>query len=190
MKDGDFQPLARRLWLPFTALLEAEPFPPERAADERAVTEVLTSYTAFYDGRDLARLVSLFAEDALLVNPRGSFHGREAIERNFAWLIRQRRRALHLVSNVVARPGESVDCAWLGAYYYVLAEMSDGEVRLGSGTYFLRLARGAGRWRIQEGRIADAASAVLVPAAAPQSGAPSEEPPTPTRPETSANLPP
>lgn len=190
MRDDDFPLLAQRSWLPLTTLLEAEPFPPERAGDERAVTEVLTAYTAFYDGHDLARLVSLFAENALLVNPRGSFRGREAIERNFAWLIRQRRRALHLVSNVVARPGESGDCAWLGAYYYVLAEMSDGEVRLGSGTYFLRLCRDAGRWRIQEGRIADAASTVLVPAAVPTSDAPAEKPPTPTTPENSANLPP
>jgi ketosteroid isomerase-like protein len=190
MRDDDFSLLARRLWLPFTVLLEARPYPPERAADERAVTEVLTSYAAFYDGRDLDRLSSLFAEDALLVNPRGSFRGRPAIERNFAWLINQRRRALHTVSNVVARPGESGDCAWLSAYYQVLAEMRDGEVRLGSGTYFLRLGRSAGPWQIRECRIADAASAVLVAAAAPPSAASSEEPPTPTGPESSANLPP
>src|SRR5215813_5459136 len=55
--------------------------------DERAVHDVLTRYTHFYDAGDIDGVMSVFHPDCTLVNPRGTYVGREAIRRNYAFLI-------------------------------------------------------------------------------------------------------
>lgn len=153
--------------------------PPADVRD--GIAELVASYSYFYDGRALEQLVQLFAPDAVVINPRGTYEGRDAIRRNYDYNISRRRRSLHFVTNTVIAQPESGPIACV-SYWYSTSEYNDGTARGTGGLYIDRVVRNeARRWTFAERRITHNISHQLnlPPSAAPESF------PTPTSPLTS-----
>lgn len=172
-----FAAFARGRWRPFRTLAA-----PDSArlpvAEELAVRDVVTRYATCLDAGDLPALVALFDPDAILVNPRGTFAGRDAIERNFGWLIAHPRTVQHHVTNVLVRAlgGD----AWLTAYFQTTSTNASGELRWSAGSYAMRL-RGAGAgWRIADMRISDEYVHLLKPGSGAAAAGAAGPPPEPT----------
>lgn len=120
--------------------------------EEAAVRDVLARYTYFYDGADLDGVMSVFHDDCVLINPRGTYVGKEAIRRNYAFLISLSKVVLHFATNVMVRLLGNTD-AWMTAYYYGVAVAGDGTLNGTGGTYIDHLIKRDGSWKIVERRI-------------------------------------
>lgn len=120
---------------------------------ERACERLMVRYARMVDAFDVDGFADLFTEDAELVLPAGTRHGREAIRRGFA----RRDPALisrHVLTNLwVTTEGEEV----LGGCYLTLFRNQVLESGEGAadplkpaliGEYRDRYRRTEGRWRI------------------------------------------
>ena len=178
---GNFASVAKGRRHPFEWIASSE-----RArldpSDDLAVRDVLARYASLLDAGDLEGLMRIFDAEAILVNPRGTFAGTEALRANFAWLMRQRRLVFHTTSNVLVRG--SAGEAWLTAYYQIVSVNPLDEMRLSGGTYVLQLVPGDG-WVITAMRITDDYLQVLRPGSSLRPAA--EPPPDPTQPLTSSD---
>jgi hypothetical protein len=120
---------------------------------ELAARDVLTSYTYFYDGRDLDGLMSVFHEDCTLVNPRGTYVGRDAIRRNYEYLMDVLRMVFHYAPNVMVRVLEDRRSAWVSSYLFSVGVVEDDRFNGNCSSYAARLAMTDDGWRIREMRI-------------------------------------
>jgi hypothetical protein len=149
--------------------------------EEAAVRDVLARYTYFYDGADLDGVMSVFHDDCVLINPRGTYAGKDAIRRNYAFLISLSKVVLHLAPNAIVRVLSDSD-AWMASYYYGLAVAPDRTLNGTGGTYIDHLVKVAAEWKIIERRISYNFRHKLEPE--PFVGSP----PEPTRGESSRDI--
>jgi ketosteroid isomerase-like protein len=152
--------------------------------EEQAVREVLVRYTYYYDAADLDGVMSVFHDDCLLINPRGTYVGKEAIRRNYGYLISLTKIVFHLAPNVLVRVADDLQQAWMTAYYYGVAVAPDGKLNATAGTYADRLLKTGEDWKIVARRITynlRNSLAALPPVDLPQA-------PAPTRAETSRDI--
>lgn len=152
--------------------------------EELAVKDVLVRYTYFYDGGDLDGVMSVFHDDCVLINPRGTYVGHEAIRRNYAYLISLSKIVLHLAPNVLVRFSAGGKDAWMTAYYYGVAATPAGELIATGGTYADRLIKLKGDWKICERRI----SYNLRHTLSPEPPGDRSSAPTPTRAQSSRDI--
>jgi len=151
--------------------------------DEAAVQDLLVRYTYFYDAKDVAGLLTVFHEECVLINPRGTYIGHEAIRRNYLYLMEQSKVCLHLAPNVAVRIAADRSEAWMTAYYYDISATRDGRLIGTGGTYADRLVVVGDAWKIAARRITYNFRHVLTPEAPGRAA-----PPTPTKPETSRDI--
>jgi ketosteroid isomerase-like protein len=121
--------------------------------EELAAMDLLARYTYFYDGGDLDGVMSVFHDDCVLINPRGTYVGTDAIRRNYAFLISLSKIVLHFTPNVAVRIAEDASEAWMTAYYYAMAATNDAKLVATGGTYADRLVKVGRDWKIIERRI-------------------------------------
>ncbi|MBM3491340.1 MAG: nuclear transport factor 2 family protein [Alphaproteobacteria bacterium] len=124
----------------------------ERIEQEAAIRDLLHSYAYCYDGNDLDGAIAVFHADCVLVNPRGTYVGIEAIGRNYRYLLAARRFSFHHLSNIVVRFAPGGREALSTAYFHVVQIGNAASADAGEGTYVDRLVRQDG-WRIIERRI-------------------------------------
>jgi len=151
--------------------------------EERAVQDVLTRYTHFYDGGDVDGVMSVFHPECTLINPRGTYVGADAIRRNYTFLISLSKIVLHLAPNVIVRVSEGAEHAWMTAYYYSIAADKEGMLIGTGGTYADELVKVDGSWRIIRRRITYNFRHTLVRAPAGEA-----LPPPPTSKESSRDI--
>src|SRR5581483_7194399 len=108
----------------------------------------LAQYAFSYDSADVDGVMMLFTDDAVLVNARGTFSGRQAIDDNYRWVNAQRTAGFHFITNTLVRIDEGGGQAWLTAYFQSWAVDLAGERRALLGTYAMRLLKLAGAWKI------------------------------------------
>jgi ketosteroid isomerase-like protein len=125
----------------------------ERVEEELAIKDLLTRYTYFYDGADIDGVMSVFHDDCVLINPRGTYVGKDAIRRNYAFLISLSKIVLHFATNAMVRFAKDGEEAWMTAYYYGVAATPDGKLIATGGTYADHLVKVKGDWKIIERRI-------------------------------------
>lgn len=152
--------------------------------EQAAVKDVLTRYTYFYDGADLDGVMSVFHDDCVLINPRGTYIGKDAIRRNYAFLISLSKIVLHFATNVMVRFTKDGKDAWMTAYYYGVAATPDRKLIATGGTYADHLIKVKHDWRILERRITYNVRNTLSPA--PPGPMPSA--PIPTRKRSSRDI--
>jgi ketosteroid isomerase-like protein len=154
----------------------------QRLEDELALRDLLNTYTYYYDGSDLEGVVSVFTEDATLVNPRGTYVGAQAIRTNYAYNISNRKLSFHYASNVVVRVSEDGKEAAISAFYNAASVYASRSLASNGGSYSIRARKTAAGWKIAEMRITYNYRARL----AADNPADTLKPfPTPTRPESS-----
>jgi uncharacterized protein (TIGR02246 family) len=184
-----FGSFARGLWAPFRRLVQ-QPAPGgsieqrlQRIEDEQAVRDLVAQYAFSYDSSDVDGVMALFTDDAVLVNARGTFSGRQAIDDNYRWVNAQRTAGFHFITNTIVRVEEGGRQAWLTAYFQSWAVDLAGERRALLGTYAMRLVKRDGAWKIAGCRITSDISTGQQPGPPASLSAPGA--PAPTNPETS-----
>ena len=184
-----FSRIAHGLWAPFRRLVR-QPIERgtveqrlQRIEDEQAVRDLLAQYAFSYDSADVDGVMALFADDAVLVNARGTFAGKQAIDDNYRWVNAQRQAGFHFITNTLVRVDPGGQEAWLTAYFQSWAVDLAGERRALLGTYAMRLLKRAGQWQIGDCRITSDISTGQAPGPPTSLSAP--DAPAPTSPETS-----
>ncbi|MBV7482976.1 nuclear transport factor 2 family protein [Bordetella sp. BOR01] len=121
--------------------------------EEAEVLDVFRRYHYLYDAGNLDGVVSIFSDDCVLLNPRGTYIGSEAIRENYAYLMDRTRFVLHYGTNTLVRFDRGMTQAWLGAFYSAAIVMPDKSSYSGGGTYMKRLRKQDGEWKVFEARI-------------------------------------
>ena len=187
-----FQALQKTMWGPFLELIR----PRERLndlakqvarlEDEAAVAEALNRYTYAYDASDLETLGNVFHPDCVVVNPRGTYRGRDLIKRNYEYLISSRRFSFHFAMNVTVRIDPSGDSAGMSAYFQDVSFLPSGGIKASGGTYVFRLAKTDGVWQFTEMRITNNYQHRMAADSASDTGAslaPTDKAPKPSGPD-------
>jgi ketosteroid isomerase-like protein len=133
----------------------------QKLREELRLRELLTDYVWGLDRRDVDAVMSYFHDDCVVVNPRGSYAGREAIRANYEHLMARGELLFHLTGNVAVRLVDATE-ATMRAYYVSMLRSADGDQAV-SGTYDDRLVKADGRWQIVERRIEVVFSHALTP---------------------------
>jgi ketosteroid isomerase-like protein len=152
--------------------------------EEQAARDLLVRYTYFYDAGNLDGVMSVFHDDGVLINPRGTYAGKDAIRRNYGFLISLSKIVFHFAPNVLVRVADDWQQAWMTAYYYGTAVTPDGKLIATAGTYADRLTKTGADWQIIARRITYNFRNFLTPA--PPTDIPSA--PAPSRAESSRDL--
>ena len=193
-RNRRFTALQRPMWSP---LLELAGSPPKqdgsaeerlrRLEDDLAIKDLLSKYAYCYDASEIDGLMSVFHADSVLVNPRGTYVGIEAIRSNYLHLMSTRKFSFHHISNAVARFSDDAREAGISSYFNCVIVFRSGALAGSSGTYVCRLAQADREWKMIEMRITLNTRQALTPAAtgviAPSS---SLEAPAPAPPPTSS----
>lgn len=151
--------LRREMWQPLVDnAREAVPAPAgvearlARIEQESAIRDLLHRYAYCYDGNDVEGAISVFHADCVLINPRGSYVGLEAIRRNYQYLATVQRFSFHHLSNIVIRLSPDGRQALSTAYFHVVQVGNSGAADAGDGSYVDRLVF-EDDWKIAERRI-------------------------------------
>ncbi|MGQ3049200.1 MAG: nuclear transport factor 2 family protein [Niveispirillum sp.] len=121
--------------------------------EEAEVLDAFRRYHYLYDAGDLDGVVSRFTDDCVLVNPRGTYIGSDAIRENYRYLIGRPRFFIHYGTNTLVRFKPGMMEAWLGAFYQAVIVMPDKTSYTGAGTYMKRYRKDDGEWKVFEARI-------------------------------------
>ncbi|MDA8253987.1 MAG: nuclear transport factor 2 family protein [Rhodospirillales bacterium] len=124
-----------------------------RIEDEMAVRDLLVKYAYSYDANDIEGVMSVFHPDVVLVNPRGTFIGADAVRRNYQHLLTTRRYSFHHVTNVTVRFSEDRNEALASSYWTDKHVGRSGSIDGSDGTYLDRVVRSGDEWKIIELRI-------------------------------------
>lgn len=131
---------------------------PERRLDlldaEADVIDLFRRYHIFYEAGDTERILSLFSDDCVVINPRGTYAGKDAIRANYDYLIGRRRFVIHYGTNPWVRfDNDDFTSGWLIAYYASISHNDAGASWCGGGMYIDRVRKVDGRWEIWQQRI-------------------------------------
>jgi hypothetical protein len=154
--------------------------------EEAAVKEVLNRYTHGYDSSDLDMLMTVFHPDCVIVNPRGTYRGRENIKINYAYMLPARRFSFHCVFNVTVRLSDSGEEAGMSAYFQDVSFLPSGGIKATGGSYVSRLVKTGGVWQFIEARFTNNFQHRLAADSASDQGAslaPTSAAPAPSAPE-------
>jgi uncharacterized protein (TIGR02246 family) len=190
--SGKFRALQQSMWAPFIELIR-----PRKSVEvlekriryleqETAIRDVLNRYTYAYDASDVETLKTVFHPDCVVVNPRGTYRGRDLIESNYKYLIASRRFSFHFAMNATVRIDDSEQEAGMVAYFQDISFLPSGGIKASGGTYVFRLVQTDGEWQFIEMRITNNYQHRLAADSASDTGAslaPTDRAPAPSTPE-------
>jgi ketosteroid isomerase-like protein len=162
MKDATSLPdaLSRDMWKPLrdnVAQLQVTGDSIERRLArleaESYIRDLLVKYCYSYDSNDIEGVMATFSHDCVLVNPRATFAGAEAIQRNYEHLFTTRRYSFHHVTNVTMRFNEALNEASVTSYWSDKHVGKSGSIDGSDGTYTDRMKKFGNEWKITERRI-------------------------------------
>jgi SnoaL-like domain len=141
-----------------------------RVTSELAIRDAFCRYHYYYDGRDMASLIKLYSPECILVNPRGTYLGREAVEQSFQYVVAGQGNILHYATNVMVRLDSDPSSALLTAYFIGVASAPGPtglprELRASGGTYCNRYVKMGHEWLISEQRVTENFRTALNPLA-------------------------
>ncbi|AKS32115.1 nuclear transport factor 2 family protein [Mycolicibacterium goodii] len=159
--------LGNTVFGPFVQIAQAKP---TRAAtleaslgrleDELAIRDAFGRYHYFYDCGDADSVANLFTEDAVLVNPRGTYIGRAAVKRNYEFLMSRSGPVFHYATNVTVRVSESdPDQAHSTAFLWCVHSTGEDDrgrattIGGAGGTYAIEWRRHDGEWLMAASRL-------------------------------------
>lgn len=149
------------MWAPY-ALVATTPRPRPATLEERlelveaelAARDVLNRYACFYDAKDVDGLMAVFHPECVLVNPRGTYVGHDAIRENVAWAMAHTDVTFHMTPNTTVRVGEDRRSALVVSYLLAVAARKGAErVNANASSYVARVVLHEGEWVIRAFRI-------------------------------------
>ena len=164
---GEFKKIGHRFFSPFRHVAALRPAGNgdlaarlRRLEDELAVRDAFTRYHYFYDMGDTDAIAALFAQDAILVNPRGTYIGRDQVRANYQFLVDRPGPVFHYATNVLVRVSDDGGEAWLTAFLWLVYTIKTAEAvadprepSAGGGSYAIRWRKVDGAWLISESRL-------------------------------------
>jgi uncharacterized protein (TIGR02246 family) len=124
--------------------------------EESLLRDQVAAYGYAFDAGDLDAVMEFFADDCIIVNPRGEYAGRAAIKANYEKLFAYWSSVRHLWTNVAIRFPNDPDEAYMTAYHHAVIVRRDGQQALApTGTDIRRLRKIDGAWKIVERAISD-----------------------------------
>lgn len=142
--------------------LLANPRNPDASIEERIalledikdIEDAFRLYHIFYGGRDIEATLELFTDDAIQINGRGTFIGKESLRASYEYLMANQRFIIHHGTNVlVTLDPDDRDAATLTARHINFWMGKSGDPGIVGGTYLNRMRRVGGRWLIAEQRL-------------------------------------
>jgi ketosteroid isomerase-like protein len=140
-----------------------------RLVSELDIRDAFSRYHYYYDAREMDSLIKLYSPECILVNPRGTYLGREAVEQSFQYVVAGQGNILHFATNVLVRLDQpDPRSALLTAYFIGVASApgpagSPRELRASGGTYCNRYVKTADEWLISEQRVTENFRTALAP---------------------------
>ena len=154
------QALSRDMWSPLLDTANHPQLKPgslekrlRRIEEDSAIRDLFVKYCYAYDSNTCDDVMSVFSDDCVLINPRATFVGADAIRRNYDHLMTTRRYSFHHVSNLSIRLNEQMDEASATSYWSDKHVGKSGSIDGSDGTYTDRLKKIDGEWKITERRI-------------------------------------
>jgi ketosteroid isomerase-like protein len=177
--------------LAFHAWLAMRERPTEQALAKRVarleaeleVRDLLNRYAYCYDAKDIDALMSIYSEDCVLVNHRGTYNGRAAIRANYSAAMDASQLSFHNLTNLQIGISPDLGEAWATGYLYTVSVTEDGPWAAAA-TCVFHLQRREGRYVAVESRIHVSSRHSL----GPEPKQSSLERPTPTESATSEEL--
>lgn len=125
-----------------------------RLEDVREIEDAFRLYHIFYGGKDLEATLDLFTDDAVQINGRGTFIGKESLRASYRFLMDNQRFIIHHGTNVlITLDPEERDAAILTARHINFWMGKDGTPGIVGGTYLNHMRRVDGRWLIARQRL-------------------------------------
>jgi ketosteroid isomerase-like protein len=125
-----------------------------RLEDIREIEDAFRMYHIFYGGHDMEATLDLFTDDAVQINGRGTFIGKESLRASYQYLMDNQKFIIHHGTNVlVTLDPEDRDAAVLTARHIDFWMGLSGPPGIVGGTYVNRMRRVNGRWLIAEQRL-------------------------------------
>jgi ketosteroid isomerase-like protein len=125
----------------------------QRIEDETCLRQIMVKYAYSYDSNNVDALMTIFSDDAVLINPRATFIGSAMIKRNYDHLITTRRYSFHHITNLMTRFSDDGTEA-LGTMYWTDKHVgTSGSIDGSDGTYVSKFRKTHGQWLIVELRI-------------------------------------
>lgn len=87
---------------------------------EKRIKGVVRSLNAGIEEKDIEKMLLLYAEDATLVTPEGTFTGREEIKRYWSWQVQQASKVTSTETEMIVEEDK------LAAEHIIEVEMIDG----------------------------------------------------------------
>jgi uncharacterized protein (TIGR02246 family) len=118
--------------------------------EEAQVRDDFTRYAYAYDDLDLEAVLGFFADDCVIVNPRGTVSGAQQIRDNYRTLLGGTNAHRHVWSNVTVRFTDAAATdVYVGAYHHTVV-LTDPRTVSGTGTDIRHLRRVDQAWKIVE----------------------------------------
>lgn len=121
----------------------------EELREEMAVRDLCSRFGYALDRGDVDGMMSLFAEDSTLSNPRGTCVGLEAIRADIETHFKAVRRRFHVWSNVVVRLAEGFQQGWVTANFFGVIQADGGLPCAAGGLAADEVVKEAGLWKIR-----------------------------------------
>lgn len=119
---------------------------------EAAARRLLNRYAYAYDAGDVDAMMSIYSDDCVLINNKGTYQGAAAIRANYEYAVAERALAFHLLGDVEVQSSDDRTEAWVTGYLHNLA------VRWGNAggtmaTCVFHIRDINGEWKVVESRI-------------------------------------
>jgi ketosteroid isomerase-like protein len=125
----------------------------ELVAEEAALLDYVKSFAHVVNAADIDGVVDRYADDCVVISPRGRYAGTAAVRRNYE-LYYDPVRFFTLWTNVTARFVRPFDEAYVSAYQYSVGVNATESSTQGTiSTDVWRVRRDDGVWKILERRI-------------------------------------
>jgi SnoaL-like protein len=139
----------------------------ELLREEMMIRNEFLAYGYAYDIQDLDTVLSYFADDCVITNPRGQVVGAQAIRENYLVLFGSWKLTRHLWNNVTVRFLDATPTeACVGAYHHANLIAHDRALT-DTGVNIRRLKRADGAWKIAQRWITDDIDYAITPIEGP-----------------------
>lgn len=126
----------------------------QRLEDDLEIKAVLRRYHNTYDAHDIEGALDCFTDDAVQINGRGTFIGRDSLRASYDYLVGGQKMIMHYATGLyVTYESDERDTALLTCRLLAYFVPWEGEPSMHGGTYVNRMKKVDGRWLIAEQRI-------------------------------------
>ena len=140
-------------WLALGQIVRSQDDDVASLGDEVDLRDHFYSYANAFDSKDLGRIISHFAEDAVLTTDRGRYAGIDAIQDYYQPSTVEVRFSYHRIQNAIIRVTDPGVEGWIAASFHSPFVGFEVPPRSQHGRYLAHLGAAGGSWKFLALRI-------------------------------------